>query len=279
VSRFLYELDLDIGSNQDKKYEEVLYSFSDKKELPIYEDEFEVKYPLTPTSLKILLECPKRYYFSKVLNIFNESEDEDNFGSVLHEVLEEIVKNKTTIDSSKTYFETLMSGIFNKLNSKTDIYNIRVKFEDKLKKFCELDFENMRYIGHIVEEFLNVEFEGVRLTSRVDRIDIKTDEIVLIDYKTGNIDNILKHPYDFQLTFYYLWAKKNYPNKKITTVYWDIKNCELKEVSPKVDELKEVLKSLPNKVKMAEDIVVDEKVIKKASDICMWCEYNVACGR
>ena len=275
VSRFLYELGLDIGENEEEKYKEVLYKFNEPKFIPMYDEKFEVKRPITPSSLKMLLECPKKYYFSKILEISNPSEEDENFGLVLHDVLEEMAKDTSKINSSDEYYQEVMNGIYKRLNSKKDIYEIRVKYEDGIKKFCEEDYESMKYSDHIVEEWLSVD----ELSAKVDRVDLYQKEIVLIDYKTGKIDNLLKHPFEFQPTFYYLWAKKNYPDKNIKVIYWDIKNGEKVEAKIMVDELNEVLNNLPNYTREAEDIVVDEKVIKKASDICKWCDYSVACGR
>ena len=275
VSRFLYELGLEVGENQDEKYKEVLYKYSDKKTLPIYDDFFEIKKPITPTALKTLLECPKKYYLNYILNIQNKTVNEDNFGSVFHNAIETIVKNKQNINSPKEYYECLMNEIYTTLNSKRDIYDIRVKFEDSIKKFCEQDYENMKYSENIIEDWLSYD----NLSAKFDRLDIYKNKIVVIDYKTGKIDNVLKHPYEFQLTFYYLGAKQKYPNKEIITGYWDIPNAKFVEVKPKIDELNEVLKNLPNKVEMSKDIELDEKVVKKAHDICKWCDYKIGCGR
>ena len=50
---------------------------------------------------------------------------------------------------------------------------------------------------------------------------IKKDEIILIDYKTSQkAQKNEKYPYEFQTTFYYLWAKEKYPDKKIKTIIW-----------------------------------------------------------
>ena len=43
------------------------------------------------------------------------------------------------------------------------------------------------------------------------------------------------------------------------------------------EELKKILKNLPIKVRVAEDIVINDKTIKKASDICKYCDYKLAC--
>jgi RecB family exonuclease len=280
VSRFLYQLDLETGQNRDEKYKEVLYSYDTPKNLPIYDEEIKIETSLTPTSLKMLLECPKKYYFSKVLGIENRRDNNINFGTVFHEAMEKVVKEKNRIGSSKDYYNILMSEIYQQLNSKKEIYEIRTKYEDSIKKFCEIDFDDMKFSETLSEkELKNFSFEGIELYCIVDRIDITKNSITLIDYKTGKLENVLKHPYEFQLTFYYLWAKKHYPNLKIITAYWDIQKAKFVEEEPKLEQLSEVLKNLPNRVEDAKDIVVDEKVVKKWQSICQWCDYSISCGR
>jgi hypothetical protein len=281
VSRFLYELGFEIGENQDKKYNEVLYKFSNKKELPTYEESFEIKQPLFPTTLKTLLECPQKYYFSKILNIKDEEEKGENFGSVFHTAVETVVKNKDLINSETEYFEKLMSEIFSHLNSKKDIFEIRTKFEDSIREFCKLDFEQMKYSKNMCEVKVEFPFENFKLGARIDRIDITETKITLIDYKTSKslLKNTIKYPLDFQLTFYYIFGKLNYPNKKIVTAFWDIYKAEFIEIEPRIEDLKESLKTLPTTTIKAEDIIIDGKTVKKANSICEYCDYKIGCGR
>jgi ATP-dependent helicase/nuclease subunit B len=275
-SRFIYELGIELGENQDEKYNEVLYNFSNPKNIAHYDDEFEIKTPLYPTTLKTLLECPKKYYFSKILKIENDEIQEENFGSVFHKAVENAVKNKDKINSENDYFEFIMNEIYQKMNSRKDIYKIRVEFEDSIKKFCKQDFENMKYSKNLCEENVNFYFEGLSLGARIDRIDINEKSITLIDYKTSKnlkTDDV----YDFQLTFYYLYALEKYLNKTIKTAYWDIHKAKFLEVPLRIEELKEILQNLPRKVRVAEDIIIKDKVVKKASDICKYCDYKLAC--
>ena len=159
-----------------------------------------------------------------------------------------------------------------------------VKWDDKIKKFCKIDFEGLEgVLASQTEKTIRFFYENTELGARVDRIDIKKDEIILIDYKTSQkAQKNEKYPYEFQTTFYYLWAKEKYPDKKIKTIIWDIYNTEKIEGVIKEDVLKKVLKNLLNKVKEAEDIVYEvdgKEKVKKASEICKYCEYSVACER
>jgi ATP-dependent helicase/nuclease subunit B len=173
-----------------------------------------------------------------------------------------------------------MEGITKRISDKKLLFDVLVEWEDKIKVFCESDFEEMKYSDNLVEENIKFVLDGFELAARADRIDIKDNEIVLIDYKTSkSAKKTEEYIYDFQTTFYYLWARENYPDKNIKTFIWDIANAKKIDGVLKVAELKEVLNNLPQKVEMADDVMIDDKVIKKASDICRWCDYKTACGR
>ena len=280
-SRFLYELNLPLGENVDEKYKNTAIRFSSKKEITEYNDNFEVKFPLFPTTLKTLLECPKKYYFSKILEIVNEEDKEEFFGNIFHDSVKEIIKNK--FDSFEEYYKALIEAVTSKISGKELLFEVMVKWDDKIRKFCEIDYKNIKNAEILPEETIRFYYEGVELAARVDRIDIKDDEVVLIDYKTSkNAIKNEKYPYEFQTTFYYLWAKEKFPDKRIKTIIWDLYEGEMIEGIIKEDILKKVLKKLPNKAQKAEDIIFeidDKEFIKKKSEICKYCEYQVACGR
>ncbi|NPA55847.1 MAG: hypothetical protein GXO40_05740 [Epsilonproteobacteria bacterium] len=269
-SKFLYELGK-TGQNHDEKYKEVIYQYDTPPQITKYEETFDIKFPLTPTSLKTLLECPKKYYLSKVLNITDE-DNKIHFGNVFHQAMEKIVKNKESLSSSEDYFGTLMDLIYQKLNTKKEILEIRVMYEEGIRKFTQSDFYNLKNATHITEEWLSINDKYV---AKVDRVDFIDNKIILIDYKSADVEHIIKHPYEFQLEFYYLWAQKQYPQKEIITGYWDIKAGEFIRVVPQPQRLYDVV--LPTQVKEAEDIVVDEKVFQKAENTCKWCEYKIGC--
>ena len=283
-SKFLYELDLELGEKGDRKYK--FFNISKEKSLTEYDEEFSIKYPIYPTTLKILLECPKRYYFEKILNITTPSEDEF-FGNIFHNAMEKLDRTQS-FSNANDYYNALIKEIKSNITDKKLLFDVMVNWEDKLKEFCEEDFKLRDGKEIKVEEPVTFEYKGHILGCRIDRIDISDKEIVLIDYKTSkNAQANEEYIYDFQTTFYYLWAKQNYLDKEIKTYIWDIYTPKLIEGDIKIDMLDEVLKNLPNRVKESEDILIEyekngeikEKVLKKASDICKYCPYIVACGK
>ncbi|MEO1928306.1 MAG: PD-(D/E)XK nuclease family protein [Nautiliaceae bacterium] len=276
-SRFLYELGFE--GKEAKKYN---FFKENSFDLTVYDEEFEVKYPIYPTTLKTLLECPKKYYFSYVLEI-ESKKDEEFFGNLFHKAVEESIKQKDKISTSGAYYNKIIQEMVSRISDKKLLFEVLAKWSDKIKAFCEKDFDEMKTAFNLVEKRFEVEFEGVLLKAKVDRVDVFDKKVVFIDYKTSK-ESKKNEEYinDFQTTFYYLLAKKHFPNKEIEIVIWDIKETKKEKGVIKLKELKEVLNSLPKKVKEASDIVYEvdgKEKIKKASEICRFCDYKVACGR
>ncbi len=116
-SRFLYELGLDFGENRDRYYEDVLYKTS-KASFYKYKELFELPHTLTPTKLKVLLECPLKYYFSYVLNIKNDDKKE-YFGSKFHTVLQNVLKSMPK--SREDYFNKIMQELLKNTSKKNTL--------------------------------------------------------------------------------------------------------------------------------------------------------------
>jgi len=276
-SKFLYELNLTPQEHSsDNKYE--YFNFSKEKELTEYNEKLDIEgFIIYPTTLKTLLECPKRFYFEKVLQITSPSEEEF-FGNIFHDSMKKI-DNEKQFNSAEEYYEELIKEIKSRITDKKLLFDFQVKWEDKLKEFCEEDFELRRGKISKPEKKVKFPYKGYKLACRVDRIDEDENEIVLIDYKTStSAKKSEEYIYEFQTTFYYLWAKQNYPNKKIKTYIWDIATPEKFEGKIKIEKLDEVLENLPKEVKEAEDIEF-EGGKRKAVDICKYCPYVEACGK
>ncbi|QCT95027.1 hypothetical protein FE773_07435 [Caminibacter mediatlanticus TB-2] len=258
-SRFLYELGLNEGENRDFYYSEVLYRFSNPKKRFSYDGrEFEVK-NLTPTSFYDLLVCKRRYYFKYILQIKNEIEEKDNFGTIFHNSIEKVIKEG--FNSSDEYFEKLMREIL-KEKDKKEIFEIRSKWEDKIKKFCEIDYIRAKNYKK-VEKFdkYGKKLGDFILNARFDRI----DEEFVYDYKTGSKENNIDKDTLQRLFYNYIFEKP--------AIFYYIKedNIEDKEnnLSPQEakKELEKRLKNIEFKVEMTDDI-----------KNCKYCEYRFVCG-
>jgi len=247
-SRFLYELNLPFGENMDEFYSPAIYSV---KEPSFYEysTSFEKPDILTPTKLKTLLECPMKYYFSYVLNIKND-EKKEYFGNSLHNALQYALK---TVPSTKEeYFDRIMEYLL-KPAGKKEKFEILSQWEDKIKKFVDIDFGHLN--GNIVCEapLKSRKYKSYTLQARADRV----IDNRIYDYKTSSKQDYLKNP--IQAMFY----KYLMPDAEV--YYWDLYRVELikvdvtdKELEKKIDEVELFTK-------------------RTQENICEYCDYRFSC--
>lgn len=270
-SRFLYELGLPTSTPKDYEYAHIVYPPSEKKVLydaPIIAPFKDTRF--TPSKLKTLLDCKRKFYYKYVRKIDNK--EEKNRGISIHEAL-----HKTLItppESLESYEEKLFSTLYKEASVK-ERFDLEVEWEESLRRFCKKDFETLQRYSRELETWLSeIEVNGFYLSSNVDRLDKNDEEIILIDYKTNrDVSQLLKDDHNFQLLFYALWAKKNHAEKNIITGFYDLKNSHFIEVDAfeKESALYEALESLP-KENMNYEKCEDSK-------LCYYCEYQTACGR
>ncbi|HEC1781014.1 TPA: PD-(D/E)XK nuclease family protein, partial [Campylobacter lari] len=117
------------------------------------------------------------------------------------------------------------------------------------KEFQVLENEHFKQ-GFMVRdcEFLQkkdfIAQNGVKITifGRLDRLDENENEKLVIDYKTGKIDEKT-----YQLAFYKFLLEGVYPLENINACFYDLKNMKIvyeNTESEKVQELKDMLNEL-----------------------------------
>ncbi len=160
-----------------------------------------IKDGISATKLNTYLNCPKKFYYSAVLDLSEREEIDDTaegsiFGEILHETFEEYFKklkgNKCkTIDKNKI-FEILKEKFKNKVKFKSKKYlfdyaMLEVILENFIKKCEENELLNNGKIDCTesdLEFYFSIGNQKIKLKGRVDRIDILEDGTMhIIDYK------------------------------------------------------------------------------------------------
>ncbi|WP_300363304.1 PD-(D/E)XK nuclease family protein [Hydrogenimonas sp.] len=279
-SRFLMELGLAEGAVEDRRYRPVIAPESApprRFDAPIAgPNPFRENPELTPTKLKDWLECPRRFHYRYVLGIKAERESEQVIGSLIHDALEAAALSKRELLSAEGYFEFLVDHLYRETADIVQRFEISLTWEERLERFCRADYDELLSFKQIaLEEWLEVEYGGFRLASRVDRIDLGEDLVRLIDYKTTkHLDKTIADENDYQLLFYWLWAKENFPDHRIEAIYYDLFNVKMEKIAvhERVADFEALLRSL------REDETVDYRMTEEEKR-CRYCDYSTACGR
>ncbi len=210
---------------------------------------------LSPSALNTYIQCSLQYYFSRILYLkpsesIDESIESSTFGTIIHEVLEQIYTpfigglidpNSLKLRLKKS--EDLLIHSFNKHLNNADFntgknllsFEVAKKY---IKEFISSDVKqlqrNPQFLIGLEQKLattLNVDNKEILLKGTIDRIgkDNQLGAILLADYKTGKVEKKdlkfedweslatdKKYSKAFQLLFYtYLYQKNNPSTQQI----------------------------------------------------------------
>lgn len=151
------------------------------------------KVELSPSRLNDYLDCPRKFFYTKILGISVEDANWDNanFGTIIHKILENSVRiAKSTgkypeIEEVKSMFYQAFE------NEKFTTKQAKEKFEKRGNKIIESyypHFENepIERIADIEFSFNGVQVGDNLISGKIDRIEKNSDgTYCLYDYKTG----------------------------------------------------------------------------------------------
>jgi RecB family exonuclease len=231
------------------------------------------------SGLKNYLVCKRKYYLNNILKLKEHDISLEpksyELGNIIHEVLEIVLKNNP-IDYSYGDIRNIITSYQNE--------NPYLTFELELwKKRLEKFYKNeqkQKVFGFISKEFekpFNINYNGINLIGRIDRLDFDNKgKVSIYDYKTSkNLKVDSKKTYentnDFQLEFYYL-ACRQYDVESVA--YYDLYKGEIK----KEIMLEEKLALLD---KYLSELKTTQVSFDKCENIsnCEYCSYKSICNR
>ncbi|MBW1975984.1 MAG: PD-(D/E)XK nuclease family protein [Deltaproteobacteria bacterium] len=165
---------------------------------------------ISPSLLATYLECPLKFFYSKVLGLSSpqlpEEIEHTQLGIAVHGALEKFfrktVKNRfpAIVRRKNLKFEKLF-GLFKTVLEKQDFYRLlspEKRFlmlkgaEYRLRKYLENHPEETEILGLEKDYGMSFEVDGsiFELFGRIDRIDRRGGCYVVLDYKTGYVNGI-----------------------------------------------------------------------------------------
>ncbi|MEY3090576.1 MAG: hypothetical protein RL113_892 [Pseudomonadota bacterium] len=283
-SKFLYELNLTESKSVQAPYG-LLYDQSSQlisEKDPIV-DHFDAKEIVwSPSQLKTYLTCRRKYYYRYIQNIKSKKEKELNEGKFLHDLLEQLFKKQ---DHFKTVQEMdkEMVLLWDKMLPLEDVKLTYKKllWREKLRGFIASQIAHFQADWRVKETEVNVsgDIGGLHFKGRVDRIDYNGDEILVLDYKSGSIQEAqktrnLETLTDFQMSIYHHLLTPHYPNIKLAFVKI-LEEGQMEEIT-----------SLEEKnAFLAEHIIALKQtksfVAEKCASVqnCVYCEFALMCER
>jgi DNA helicase-2/ATP-dependent DNA helicase PcrA len=161
-----------------------------------YMDMLLENYSLSVTHLNNYLKCPLSFYFQNLLRVPSAKNEYMAFGSAVHFALEQQFKKMG--ESGNREFpgkKTLLSDFEWYMNRNKDCFT-----DDQFKRRMEYGastlnayFDKYQSLWNKVvvmeRAYRNIEFEGIPLNGKLDKIEFEGTSCNVVDYKTGQYEN------------------------------------------------------------------------------------------
>lgn len=224
------------------------------------------EYPISFSRLDTFIKCPRRYYYQYIKNVgkpkfFNE--DNREFGANLHEALQKYFESSPYKFNKDEFLQIYTNYEDAQLVLKNELFKIRLsKFEKEQNLHFQKGFSVWKR-----ELKIQSEFNGLPIEGKIDRVDINGDEIWLIDYKSGNLDNK-----SLQLAFYEMLYLAEF-HQETKGYFYSLKDNKFEPNNKKIDELSQILNELKE---LSGSQICFSQNTKNCSQ---WCPYQTLCLR
>ncbi|NVM02155.1 MAG: PD-(D/E)XK nuclease family protein, partial [Candidatus Helarchaeota archaeon] len=225
LKRFIgYGLDKEKFSNMLDKYK---LGYLDKNyllmeepclpELPVSRD-IGANFTYSHTSIKNYLECPRKFYYSRVLDIPGPKSIHLIIGSIEHEIVQNLHNQKKYPQIDENVFNEILNEVWERYRGEFDNEFYEIVWKNYITGRI-LDYMNRygKYFKNVYEtekEFKLYLNNKYIISGKIDRIDKRDDSYEIIDYKkSGNgkenrlINMFYTRSEDFQMPVYYYGAK------------------------------------------------------------------------
>lgn len=216
--------------------------------------------------------CPFKYKIFNKIKLKGIKNTESFFGSVVHEIIETINKNRGKIE----VFQIIKKGI--SLFESRNIYKFAPqeikKIEVIIKKYSEnFDFSQIKEsefkIYHLEKNFI---FNGT-----LDLILEIQGKYVIIDFKTGKYDDKKIEEYRKQLEFYIYLMKNSFSCESVEGEIYFLDD-DIFKYKLEIDE-KDIKERISHSKKIVSSIMARDFYRKKYDNFCKDCELKWYCEK
>ena len=198
------------------------------------------KFSMNVTALNNYLKCPLHFYYNSLIRVPSGKSEATTFGSAIHEALNKLFKKMQ--DSASHDFpdkQTLIQDFNYYMHRHREAFTLQ-EFKDKMElgetvliKYYDYYVNEWNKVVTTEYRITNVVVNDIPLKGAIDKIEFNGKQVVVVDYKTGNIDNArekLKGPHDKnpiggdywrQAVFYKILLKHHPKNWEVTTAEFD----------------------------------------------------------
>jgi len=252
------------------------------------------KFSMNVTALNNYLKCPLRFYYNSLIRVPSGKSEATTFGSAIHDALNKLFEKMQKAGNIFPDKQTLVEDFEFYMKRHREAFT-QQEFKDRvdlggtvLVNYYDFYVQQWNKIVATEYRITNVVVNDIPLKGAIDKIEFNGKEVVVIDYKTGNIDNAreqLKGPneknpnggdYWRQAVFYKILLRHHPKNWQVTSAEFDFVEPNKKKAFEKIAiAITEAdITTVQQQIKM-----VWEKIQQKdfytgcGKEDCHWCNF------
>ncbi len=252
------------------------------------------KFSMNVTALNNYLKCPLHFYYNSLIRVPSGKSEATTFGSAVHDALNKLFKKMQEANNVFPDIQTLVQDFNYYMNRHREAFtNQEFKDRKELGETVLIKYYD-RYVNEwnkvVTTEYRinNVVVKDIPLKGAIDKIEFNGKQVVVIDYKTGNIENArekLQGPNDknplggdyWRQAVFYKILLNHHPKN------WEVVSAEFDFVEPNKKKLFEKIAisiSDADLTTVSQQIqMVWEKIQNKdfytgcGKEDCHWCNF------
>ena len=253
------------------------------------------KFSMNVTALNNYLKCPLHFYYNSLIRVPAGKSEATTFGSAIHDALNKLFKKMQEAGNNKfPDTQTLIQDFNYYMNRHREAFT-QQEFKDKtelgesvLIKYYDRYVDEWNKVVSTEFRINNIVVKEIPLKGTIDKIEFNCKQVVVVDYKTGNIENArekLKGPneknplggdYWRQAVFYKILLNHHPKNWEVTTAEFDfIEPNKKKEFEKIVVPITDAdITTVSQQVQMVwEKIQAKDFYTGCGKEDCHWCNF------
>ena len=153
------------------------------------------KFSMNVTALNNYLKCPLHFYYNSLIRVPSGKSEATTFGSAVHDALNKLFKKMQESGNVFPDTQTLVQDFNYYMNRHREAFT-QQEFKDRkelgetvLIKYYDKYVNEWNKVVTTEYRINNVVVKDIPLKGAIDKIEFNGKQVVVIDYKTGNIEN------------------------------------------------------------------------------------------
>jgi len=150
-------------------------------------------WPLSASSLRSYLRCPRQFFFEKLLGLAGEDPGIFLYGTIIHEIMAELNKLSPGVRSRERALDILAAAFARHQDEFDSPYSYRVHYQRAqraLEVYAATEFFSEESLAQ--EQWFDIELtddsgQAHRFRGRIDQVVAVGDAVEVIDYKSGKV--------------------------------------------------------------------------------------------